>query len=126
MLPVSLDFLCFVSCAQCCLFLWIVFVLCLVPNVAHKTKTIQRNRQHWAQDTKQRQSRETGNIGHKTQNKDNPEKQATFDAFSLDFHVVFCLSLFCVLCPMLPVSLDCLCFVSCAQYCLFLWIVFVL
>ena len=36
----------------------------------HKTKTIQRNRQHWAQDTKQRQSRETGNIGHKTQNKD--------------------------------------------------------
>jgi hypothetical protein len=45
------------------------------------------------------------------------------DAFSLDFHVVFCLSLFCVLCPMLPVSLDCLCFVSCAQCCLFLWIV---
>jgi hypothetical protein len=23
-----------VSCAQCCLFLWIVFVLCLVPSVA--------------------------------------------------------------------------------------------
>jgi hypothetical protein len=41
----------------------------------HKTKTIQRNRQHWAQDTKQRHSRETGNIGRKTQNKDNPEKQ---------------------------------------------------
>jgi beta-lactamase regulating signal transducer with metallopeptidase domain len=97
MLPVSLDCLCFVSCAQCCLFLWIVFVLCLVPN-----------------DTKQRQSRETGNIGHKTQNKDNPEKQATLG------------TRYKTKCPMLPVSLDCLCFVSCAQYCLFLWIVFVL
>jgi RNase H-fold protein (predicted Holliday junction resolvase) len=30
-------------------------------------------------DTKQRQSRETGNIGHQIQNKDNPEKQATLD-----------------------------------------------
>ena len=39
--------------------------------------TIQSYRQHWAQDTKQRQSRVTGNIGHKTQNKDNPELQAT-------------------------------------------------
>jgi hypothetical protein len=53
-LPVSLDCLCFVSCAQYYLFLWIVFVLL--------------------------QSRETGNIGHKTQNKDIPEKQVILDA----------------------------------------------
>jgi hypothetical protein len=86
MLPVSLDCLCFVSCAQYCLFLWIVFVKNkdkpekqATMGTRYKTKTIQRNRQHWAQDTKQRQSRETGNIGHKIQNKDNPEKQATLD-----------------------------------------------
>jgi hypothetical protein len=34
MLPVSLDCLHSVSCAQCCLCLWIVFILCLVPSVA--------------------------------------------------------------------------------------------
>jgi hypothetical protein len=51
----------------------------VILDTRHKTKTIQRNRQHWTQDTKQRQSRETGNIGHKIQNKDNPEKQATLD-----------------------------------------------
>jgi Flp pilus assembly protein TadB len=48
-----------------CLYLWIVFILCLVACIS------QRYRQ---QDTERRQSRDTGN---KTQNEDNPEIQAT-------------------------------------------------
>jgi hypothetical protein len=55
----------------------------------NETKTIQRQRRHWAQNTqqrrqtKQKQSRDTGDIGHTTlnsedqRNKNNPETQAT-------------------------------------------------
>ena len=60
----------------------------------HKTKTIQRNCLHWVhktqdednpeklttlgtQDTRRRQSRETGNIGYTRQDEENPEKLAT-------------------------------------------------
>jgi hypothetical protein len=46
-------------------------------STRHRMKTIQRHRQHWAQDTGWRQSRDTGNIEHKTQDEDNPETQDT-------------------------------------------------
>jgi hypothetical protein len=36
-------------------------------DTRHKTKTIQRHWQHRTQDTRRRQSRDTDNIGHKTQ-----------------------------------------------------------
>jgi hypothetical protein len=58
-------------------------------------------------DTRQRQSRDTGNIGHNT--------QYNWIVFVLciasNVASVSGLSLSCVLCPMLSVSLDCLCLV---------------
>ena len=41
----------------------------------HRMKTIQRHRQHWAQDTEWRQSRDTGNTRHKTQNEDTQHRK---------------------------------------------------
>ena len=41
--------------------------------------TLQRHRQHWTQETERKQSRDTGNTGHKKQSADNPETQATLD-----------------------------------------------
>jgi hypothetical protein len=97
----------------------------------NKTNTIQRHRRHWAyhtqqrRPTKQKQSRDTDDIGHKTlnsedkQNKNNPE---TWIVFVLLVFAVECFmpnvacvsglflfsfsSLLSVLCPMSPVSLD--------------------
>jgi hypothetical protein len=92
-------------------------------NTRHRMKTIQRHRQHWTQDTGWRQSRDTGNIEHKTQDEDNPETRATLSTRHrmktiqrlLNVTCVSGLSSSCVLCSMLPVSLDCLHPVSCAQ-----------
>jgi ABC-type transport system involved in Fe-S cluster assembly fused permease/ATPase subunit len=75
--------------------------------------TIQRNWQHRVHKTKQNttQSRETDNIGYTRQNKTQ--------------HNGLCCVLFCLVYPMLPVSLDCVvfCFVLCILCCQFLWIV---
>jgi hypothetical protein len=115
-----------------------------IGHTRHRTKTIQRHWQYWA---------------HKTQDKDNPEKLTVLGTQDKD-NPVSGLSLSCVLCvqycqclwivfilcrvyPILSVSLDCLCPVSCmsntlsvswlslscvlfVQYCQCLWIVFVL
>jgi hypothetical protein len=84
MLSVSLDCLCPVSCVPnivCVSGLSLSCVLC-VPNVVgvsglsrHRTKTIQRHRQHWAHKTQDKDNPETQTtLGtHKTQDKDNPE-----------------------------------------------------
>jgi Flp pilus assembly protein TadB len=83
--------------------------------------------------TKQKQSRETGNIGYtrrrKTkQSKNNPEKLAVASFSGL---FLLCFVFLRIVYPMLPVSLDWFCFVLfffvlCTLCCQFLWIVFVL
>jgi hypothetical protein len=101
----SSSWVLFVQCYQC---LWIVFVLGLVEKLVTLDK----------QDPGRRQSRDTGSIGqtrprtktiqrhwyhwtNKKQDEGNPETLVTLDSL----WIVFVLGL---VCPMLPVSLDCL------------------
>jgi hypothetical protein len=110
-----------VLCAHCWQCLWIVFIICLVypllctqdtgwrqfrdtgsnGHTRHRMKTIQR---HWQQRA------------HNTQDEDNPETLATMDTQDTgwrqfrDTRIVFIL---CLVCPLLPVFLDCFHPVSC-------------
>jgi hypothetical protein len=100
-----------VSCAHCCLCLWIVYSNYFIFV---STLTLARRWNNYC-----RQSRDTGNNGPKTQDED---KQNTtyktkkmrstrpYNKLLIFFvlYVVFCFSSSCVLCPLLPVSLDCL------------------
>jgi hypothetical protein len=130
MLPVSLDSFCFFV-SYCAPYvasfsgLSLVFSFVLCTLCCQFLKTIQRNWQHRVHNTTEKtttQSRETGNIGYTIRRK-KPK-----DCF-LFFSVVLC-PLFChflwivfvfflrIVHPMLPVSLDCLCFFAsyCAPY----------
>jgi hypothetical protein len=109
-----------VLCTQCYQCLWIVFVLCLVYPMLPVSQDCLRPALG-TQDTGQRQSRDTGNIGYTRHRTKTIQRHRQ--------HWVQCLWIVFVLClvyPMLPVSLDCLCPLSCVPNVTSVWIVFVL
>jgi hypothetical protein len=155
-----------VSCAHCCLCLWIVYSnyfrdTCMGTRHRTKTNKTQHIKQkRWGARDRTitrgltcsqrgsnycRQSRDTGNNGHKTQDEEkqnttyktkkirstrpynNPMVNVLYSNYFIFvstltlgllyglvlliffvLYVVFCLSSSCVLCPLLPMSLDCL------------------
>jgi hypothetical protein len=137
MLPVSpdcpfwicpFDFLCCVSCTQCCLYHQIVhsgfaplirgkprmdnLVIQATLGTRHTTEknkganpewTIWWYRQHWVQDTQQRIPKGQTQNG---QSGDTGNNVACITRLSI-LGLPFCFSLLCVLYPMLPVSPDC-------------------
>jgi hypothetical protein len=95
MVPVSLDCLCSV-----CLRL-----LSCVPNGSSFSRLslfcLSSSQDTWRRQTEQRQSRETGTIGY-TRRRQTEQRQ------SRDVFVLFVFDM-CLVYPMVPVSLDCLC-----------------